>query len=140
MNDKYSIRFRCHPVLKWPQISKKLQIRELPTNVIISNNDLENDLQNSDLCIYCGSSVSIEAICYGIPVVYYQIDKYFSYDPLINMNSFKWNINKKTELNDIIDLINTMSHKDYNNNYKTAYEYINEYFTYSSKDKYVLFN
>ena len=140
MNTEYTIRFRCHPVLKWPHIEKKLQITDLPKNVFISENELKYDLENSDMCVYCGSSVSIEAICYGLPVVYYQVDKYFSYDPLINLNNFKWNINRKTELNDIISSINSMNHKVYVDNYNAANKYINKYFNYVSEDKYVLFN
>jgi glycosyltransferase involved in cell wall biosynthesis len=61
------IDIKCHPILPFKIISP--YIRSLPENVRIREEPIENLLTNSDVLLYSESTVCLEALAMGVPIV-----------------------------------------------------------------------
>jgi hypothetical protein len=84
-NSKFQFIFRIHPVLDFFKYSKKNQINK---NIIFSKErNIKNDFKKSDIILYSGSSVCIQAIKHGLVPIYFRDKNYdFSLDPLYKIN------------------------------------------------------
>ena len=119
---------RTHPVLRWRDIKKSFPNINHITNIKVSeNNNIYSDLANAQFCVYWGSAVCLDAISSGIPVAHYNEGKYLSYDPLFQLNAFKWNIKSDNDLDKIINNINKMPINEYNSLRQQAQKYICDY-------------
>ena len=64
-----------------------------------------------------------------MPIVHFDEGKKLSYDPLFKFKKFKWTINQKNSLINIINEIDSMKHEDFIELRNKAFFYINnEYF------------
>ena len=86
----YTIIIRTHPALPWKNIQDDIKYDiDILTNVTLSPSiALIDDLNKADICIYWGSTVSIEALALGIPIINYNNNSYLKYDPLFLFNDF----------------------------------------------------
>ena len=86
-DNNFEFIFRTHPVLNIFSELKKYKINK---NIIFSKEkDIKNDFKKSDIILYSGSSVCVQAIKYGLVPVNYQNKIYnFSLDPLYKINKF----------------------------------------------------
>ena len=109
------------------------------SNVNVSKNNFVNeDLSSADIVIYWGSTVALEAINKGIPVIHdnNSMESFLSYDPLFQLNHFKWEVNNGDSLVDKIEEIYSMPDKIFNEELKDAKEYINRYFWPVTEDRF----
>ena len=128
LNKNFNIIIRTHPVLPWKQIKNLLNISYTSHKIIISeNNSLHHDFKRSDICIYWGSAVCLDAIKYGLPVVHFDEGNYLSYDPLFELTQFKWIINNINDLEIIIKKINELNNSEFENIRKNAQSYVDKY-------------
>ena len=128
LNKNFNIIIRTHPVLPWKQIKNLLNISYTSHKIIISeNNSLHHDFKRSDICIYWGSAVCLDAIKYGLPVVHFDEGNYLSYDPLFELTQFKWIINNIYDLEIIIKKINELNNSEFENIRKNAQYYVDKY-------------
>ena len=75
---------------------------------------MNEDLKWTDITIYISSTVALESLFCGIPVIRLDIDKYNS-DPLLNEKiPFKWNANSARDLINSIYEISYLSDKERN--------------------------
>ena len=80
--------FRLHPRMNTEELIKVGNINfDLPKNLIISRQTLENDINSSDIAIYRGSASAIEASIYGIYPLYFNNNQDISIDPLYSFFS-----------------------------------------------------
>jgi len=134
-NNRYKVVIRFHPALKYESLKNKLNIDLFQTsNISISKLSLEEDLLNSDLCIYWGSTVALEALSMGIPIVHYNMKTHLSFDPLFRCNYLKWKISNNESLIKLIETIDSLDDDDFSFQMKHAKKYINNYF-YPVNDK-----
>ena len=111
---KLNFVIRPHPMLPLSDILTKTDYPIIDhNNVTVSFNSLINDLKSSDLCIYWGSTVSLEAIKMGIPIVHFRNNSILDYDPLYNFHYLKWIINYKSDLSKTIEKINSINSNKY---------------------------
>ena len=85
--DKLTIRF--HPILPLKKIERKIHFElDKLTRILISENNssIFDDLTKSDVVIYWGTTVALEALRMGIPLIHYQMGNFISYDPLFECN------------------------------------------------------
>jgi surface carbohydrate biosynthesis protein (TIGR04326 family) len=75
------VDLKCHPTLPFSIISQ--HIRELPNNVRIREDPIEKLLANSDILVYAESTVCIEALAMGVPIINIKSDH------RIDMNIFE---------------------------------------------------
>jgi hypothetical protein len=84
-------------------------LNNLPNNLLISINSLEQDLLNSSYAIYRGTTTIIKAVQFGLSPIYYSHKNEMSIDPLFSPT----NINRSISVpEDIFNFIN-MSKKDH---------------------------
>ena len=117
INDKLNFLFRVHPVL-----NKSIDFKNKLINKNIkfsSQKDIESDFKKSDVILYSGSSVCVQAVMQGIIPIYYRSPSCeFSRDPLYEVNRFtiKNKIELELKLNSLLKNKSTLSfkHKMYN--------------------------
>lgn len=131
-----SFIIREHPVLKWSEFEKKLNFNiENINNLSLSKNEnLIDDIYNSNLCIYWSSAACIEAIKMGMPVIHYKMNTTFSFDPLFDCKYLKWEIEDENSFKEIIRIINNITMDDYKQLLKNSNKYINDYFIDANHD------
>ena len=94
-----------------------------------------DDLKSSDVCIYWGSTVCIEALSIGLPIINFNKNDIFSYDPLFQCNNLKWSLSEKELLINIIDNINNLDNESLEFEKKKAMKYIQNYLTKIDSNK-----
>lgn len=79
--------FRSHPLIN---LFKIFNDKKINKNIILSKNkNIKYDFIRSDLILYSGSSVCIEAVLNGLlPINLKAVKNFFSYDPLFEINKF----------------------------------------------------
>tara|TARA_B100001971_G_C18168775_1_gene525827 strand:- start:179 stop:1054 length:876 start_codon:yes stop_codon:yes gene_type:complete len=131
-NLKYQLKIRPHPVLPLKKFLDRLDYNLYKiSNVSVSENtSVIDDLSSTDIVIYWGSSVALEAIKVGIPVIYYNnnMESFLCYDPLFQFDHFKWEVDNNDSLANKIEEIYSMSDENFNKEKQEAMKYINRYF------------
>lgn len=129
-NHQYHLRIRTHPVLPWSYFEKKLGIDLAPLRnfSISADTTLVEDLEWSDVVIYWGSTVVIEALKLGRPVIHFDNGALCSFDPLFALNDFKWTVNAHHSLGEVIQQILRLDNETYNSKQQKALGYISDYF------------
>ena len=141
----YQLTIRPHPVFLPKDFKHKLKynVDDFPNITISTNNSVIEDFSLTDIVIYWGSTLSLEAISMGIPVIHYDDMKFFlSNDPLFQLNHFKWGINNSDSLVNRIEEIYSMHNDNFVMELKKAKKYINRYFhpiTEDSLNKFTLY-
>ncbi len=132
----YKIIIRTHNVLPWDRIKKYSKIKiDLDKNLIVSKEkETFKDIMNSDLCIYWGSTVSLEAGYIGVPLINFDNNNIISYDPLFATNNLKWSFKRGDSIKKIIDKIETMSLKKLNLEKRKLRKYIQNYLSRIEKN------
>jgi hypothetical protein len=81
LND-FNIKIREHPLLPIKSFLTKEQNSILDSNnVKVSDSTIQEDINWSSFLIYRGTTVSLEALSIGTPIIHYNVDKILSYDP-----------------------------------------------------------
>ncbi|MFH1515761.1 MAG: hypothetical protein ABIG42_09920, partial [bacterium] len=127
---QYQVVIRAHPVLPLSSFANKLTYRiDDITNFNVSHNALlKDDIERADIIIYWGTTVALEALSMGKPVIHYEMDSVLSYDPLFECNHLKWVVSEKDSLMSIIDEIYSFSDEQFAREPRDAKAYLNRYF------------
>jgi hypothetical protein len=126
----YRIMIRTHPVLPVEDLVRSLSadIRTIPNFSVSRNRSLPEDIKWADVIMYWGTTVSLEAICLGKPVIHYRTDSILSYDPLFECGYLKRVVSDSTDLRRVISDLNSLSDEDYLREQKEARAYLDRYF------------
>tara|TARA_B100001175_G_C19270826_1_gene524098 strand:- start:335 stop:709 length:375 start_codon:yes stop_codon:yes gene_type:complete len=89
--------------------------RWIKSNInLVEKNTLNDDLKWTDITVYISSTVALESLFCGIPVIRLNIDK-FNSDPLLNEKiPFKWTANSSSDLVNSIYEISYLSNEERN--------------------------
>lgn len=124
----YNFYLRPHPACQFSSIEQEFGI-QVPFNIQVSmGKTLQDDLNYTDVLIYCWSTVAVEALNWGIPVLYLDILKPMYVDPLFQCDHLKFSTDNPSSLLQIIDNIIDIKEEDYLNQKNIAQEYIQNYF------------
>ena len=126
-NNDYFIIVRCHPVVPFCEIEKEMRFK-LSRNFIISDSTMLNDLKRCDIVLYNTTTVCMEALMMGLPLISVNLDKAVNSDPLFDCDHLKWNIKQPKELIPTIDKIYKLDNKEFKNQQKLARKYVEKYF------------
>ena len=100
---KINFIWRMHPVINFNNFKKKYSgFDNLPKNIIISENELVDDLNNSGWALYRGSTAIISAINFGLIPIFLNSDNSILIDPLNNVDQHRKIITSPKEIKDII--------------------------------------
>lgn len=133
----YTVRFRAHPALPLSQLEAKTKFKlngRLSHFERSQNPPLFKDLQWADLMVYSGSTVALEALMYGIPVINVDIGHALNIDPCFECNHFKRVVNTPNELIEAIQYFVQLEEEQILTEQKSAQEYTSKYF-YSPTDE-----
>ena len=126
---EFQLTFRFHPSLPYETIKSSLHYDlSKIDNVFLSKLSLKDELMNNDLCIYWGSTVALEALSAGIPLIHYNMQTILSYDPLFRCNYNKWIVTDNDSLVEVIETINLLKDEIFAQQVNKAKSYIKKYF------------
>jgi hypothetical protein len=100
---------------------------------------LSDELISADILIYWGSTVSLEALMSGIPVIHVNLEDTITVDPLFNCNSLKWTVKDEDGLRRAISDICKLSQDDYERNYESASAYIEKFLMKPTRERMEVF-
>lgn len=128
--------WRFHPLTNFKQLNKEINLKaNLPTNIIISKQSLDEDLDISHIALYRGSGSILDAMKMGIIPIYYKIKNEFDID--ISGKNNEWNIKAETPINFYQQIKNiTMSKEKLLRLQRSVMIYSNNYFTYFNEKKF----
>lgn len=129
-SSNYRIKIRTHPAMPIEHIIHKLDydIGSFPHISLSQNTSLESDLDESDIVIYWGSTVALEALMMGKPIIHFDSGDILSYDPLFECHHLKWVVSKHTTLLKVIGEVYDMSDEEFHLQLRQAREYLDDYF------------
>ncbi len=132
----YRIKIRTHPAMPLGQIRHKLDydIARFPHVSLSENEPLERDIDESDVVIYWGSTVALEALMMGKPIIHFDSGDILSYDPLFECRHLKWVVSQHTNLPGVVEEIYDMADEEFYRQRGLAREYLDNYF-YRITDK-----
>ncbi|GEM_PF-6653531 len=93
----YRIQLRGHPNVPLKEIQGQC-FKEFPSNFTISDRSLEEDIQESGCVFYRHTSIGLQALVNGKPVVHLAIDCPLPGDPLEGVSLGKWFVSSPEEM------------------------------------------
>lgn len=120
---------RAHPVLPFDQLKlSEDDLRNMPDNIRVSKDStVMDDVMECDLVLYWGSSVSLEGIRLGRPVIHFHQDDFLSYDPLFELTEFKWVVNPQDSITKVVEKIRSISDNEFDRLQDSARRYVIAY-------------
>ena len=102
--DGFEVRIRPHP--EYP-LESALAIAPLagPKFYAKSTGSLADDLEWADVVLYASSTVGLEAVSMGIPVVYIDLGAFLDTDPMYGWSGLRWSVKEPAELAETIQHI-----------------------------------
>jgi hypothetical protein len=124
---------RAHPVFPIDKILNLIEIdhANLPKNIILSKlRHAVEDINRSDVILYWGSTISLEALAIGKPVISYNMGDVLSFDPLslFNFQGLRWSLSGDTPIYSIISEILSLNDEEFLNRAHVGIQDIREYF------------
>jgi len=128
-NEQYKIIIRTHPALPLERFTHKLEFDIFAMNnfSISSNISVKKDIQEADILVYHASTISLEALMMGIPVIHIDFNDILSFDPLIGCDSFKWIVTKDGDFIKTLENIYQLSDDEYYDQQLKARKYAENY-------------
>ena len=133
---------RTHPIMSFEQLLKLSlwKNKAIPENIEESKNfSVITDLQISDAVLYWGTTVSLEALMVGKPIIQFDRGDFLNYDPLFEFNDFKWQVCKGISIKDALQEIQEMPDFQYQELQKQGKQYTEDYFYKVTPERLSLF-
>ncbi len=133
-NDELVLTLRAHPTIP---LDKALQSCPPITLRYIEQRGvpLDKALEKADMIIYTSSTVGIEAISQGIPVICLDLGDFLCPDPLFLLDIFKWRVSRPEELQPTIREIEELSETQYKKAQATAKSFADDYLIPIAEEK-----
>ena len=137
-NVPLKIKLRPHPLVFIKKTPCK--ISKLSNNIEIDqNSDLETSLDWADVVLYSSSTVSLEALQRGIPVIYLDSGDCLCPDPLFESDNLKWKISSPDGIEKVIEIIQNTTQNTFQQAKMKAMEYASKYIYYPNKERMEVF-
>ena len=138
LNPSLILRLRTHisfplellPSEMFNWVNKNIEIRQETL--------LNENFEWADITLYVSSTVAVESLMYGVPVIHLDLDKLNS-DPLLSEVSNRWFASNTLDCNKVINEIANLTITQKNHLSKGAVGYINSYFKPQNNVSYKLF-
>jgi hypothetical protein len=133
---------RTHPAYPFDQLLRYSgwYNKKLPNNVKESLNlKVLEDIEACNAVLYWGTTVSLEALMLGRPIIQFDRGDLLNYDPLFDFRDFKWQVSKGRPLKNVINEIQNLSDSLFAKHQKRGRQYVEEYFYPVNKDRMNLF-
>ena len=130
-NSHYQVKIRTHPVLPVKSFRHKLvyNLNNVSNFCISNNTSLKDDIEWADVVIYWGTTVALEALSVGKPVIHYEMDSVLSYDPLFECEHLKRVVSDGKPLLPVIEEFYALTDEQYYAERADARRYLDRYFS-----------
>ncbi|MHA2052899.1 MAG: hypothetical protein ACW99F_04790 [Candidatus Hodarchaeales archaeon] len=135
----YDVIIKSHPVMPYSKFSKFLSIDELPKNFKLSNNSIEELLNESDVLIYTTSTTCIEAISLGVPPIHVESDHLIDMDQLDFAPESRISVRSAEEIVKAVGETLSRGIKDFHSKNKNWRKVVEEVFGPVTEETYNLF-
>jgi len=122
----YNVVIRPHPALPFNDALARFEPKRF--KYTLSLGTLKEDLASCDLVLYTSSTVSLEAMFLGKPVIHIGLDDFIDRDPIFDMDTLKWRCRRPQDLAGLIETIDKMSREEILEMRRGAALYANRYF------------
>ena len=129
----YKVKLRAHPNVPINTLLNQC-LYDIPDNFFLSDGDLKTDIENSFCVIYRQTSVGIQALMNGVPVIHLYVDAPLPCDPMMNLKASKWPVSTIEELLTALQEIHSLGEKDNRAFIEVAKIYAKDYFTVADKN------
>ncbi|MCA9408091.1 MAG: hypothetical protein H6755_07240 [Candidatus Omnitrophica bacterium] len=134
-----NIYLRFHPVTPLNKVLRQFT-HQWPANFIISDTpSMEEELRRCSVVLYTWTTVCLEAIKMGRPVIYIDVNYPLEVDPLFEIRSFKNVCNNPHELISRIEDFLNLEEEAYKRQLDEAQDYVNQYLSSVTKESYNAF-
>jgi hypothetical protein len=127
------LRVRNHPLLPWERFEQVVGMKP-GQNVQFSKGSLKEDLEWADVVIYWSTTVAMEALMMGKPVIHFDTGALLSFDPLFECDSLKLKVTENQSLMDVISKLESLSEETFEMQGRKAREYLGAYFSPVSEE------
>jgi hypothetical protein len=126
----YIFRIRTHPFLPWKAYERRFRVdlSDVPGFELSPGTSLEEDLRWADIVMYWSSTVALETLMMGKPVLHFDQRTILRYDPLFECPYFRSVVREDTPLREIIQGFEKMSLPEWVHHQEEARRYIQNYF------------
>jgi hypothetical protein len=122
--------FRMHPVLSFNKVrAQDINLNNLPFNIVISNNSIEDDFSSSAWALYRGTSAVIYSVIAGLRPIYLSTPGEIPIDPLFKLDAWKKVVKTPMQLIQQIEEDLTANKVNYHQEATEARHYCKKYFT-----------
>ena len=138
-SDEYEVRIRPHPAFCLDSVIKAAPLGNR-TFFNASPGSLTEDMEWADVVLYATSTVGLEAVSLGIPVVQIDLGEFLDTDPMFGWDEFKWSVNEPSQLIETVREIENLTDKDYLERQRKGQEYADAYLKPITPDSLRLFS
>jgi hypothetical protein len=124
----WRVILREHPAMTLQDLKIDLARLNGVAGLEISKGPLKQDLDRAGAVLFRESTVALEAIALGIPVVHWDSGQILSNDPLFYCMDYKWTVSKGSDLSQTLEKICSLSVKDLESSHQEAMKYLRRYF------------
>lgn len=126
------IRFiwRLHPILSFSSLAaKNKRLRNLPQNVILSQETLEEDITRCSWALYRGTTAVVQAVVAGLRPLYLQLPDELNVDPLYELKVWRKSVKSPADFCTIARSIPNTISLDEETFYREAERYCRDFFS-----------
>ena len=137
----FRVVLRPHPIDTKDRVlsNARMCLSDLHALEFSNNSDIAVDLEETDLLIYRGSTVAIEAGYLGIPLIHIDFQALLYDDPLFEIDNLKEVVRNPQELVEAVTKFNTMDEEEYLRERDALRLYIDGYFQKPSESNIQVF-
>ena len=123
----YNVVLRGHPNVPLDRLLEQC-LNELPDHFRRSADDLKTDIEHCFCTIYRQTSVGLQALMNGVPIIHLAVDAPLPCDPIMDLRSSKWTVSTAGGLASALWEIALFGEKKMGKSIVAAKEYVNDYF------------
>ncbi len=107
----YRVHLRAHPNVPLKSLQKQC-LGKIPSNFIASQGSLQENMQDCLCVLYRHTSIGLQALAQGKPVIHLNIDCPLPGDPLENVRAGKWVVRSARELKEALEAVSRLTQED----------------------------
>ncbi|MBN1431641.1 MAG: hypothetical protein JW931_02605 [Methanomicrobiaceae archaeon] len=132
---------RAHPALPYEKFAKDLVFRidSVPHFEISDKPSVMDDLNRSDIVIYRGSTLALEAVKTGLYAIYLHLGDLIPVDPLFGLSALKYTIKNPEEVKKALNSVYSKNTSEYLKEADEASSYLDDYFHKITEDNMDIF-
>ena len=123
-------RIRAHPVLPLSKLLRRCGRRLTPGGNVEASigTSVLDDVEDCSAVLYWASTVALEALMIGKPIIHFDRGDFLSDDPLFEFSDFKWTIGKGHDLKAVLEEIQSLEEEKVAILRERGRKYIRSYF------------